>query len=492
MSGTRSVRRVILFLVCFLSMAPWASAETSTLTLQEVLSSTLRSHPKARIFDAKVDAANSARVSASGAFDLQAFGRATSSPLGKYQRYFGELGVKQPTTAYGIDIYAKYQNGAEFPPYDGRYVTSEFGKVSLGVVVPLLRGGHTDSARFARRKAELEQAIAEQERRVQRAELLAQAAEAWWRWVVTGKKLEAQRKVLSQAEERRDFLREQARVGAIAPVEVLDNERLLAARRAKLSVLELKFRRFGLKLGLYRRGQGGEPLPPSEKELPQLSFGALPYPQVAREYQEELHTVPAIQIYGTASRILKEELGLAKNEQLPELNLELFSSTGWGPTRPYSQDDSSLTETNLGGKLSLLWDVQRRKSRGKAGVVRAKLRIVEQETRLLLDSLLLDIESQLMALEAQGQAAQLSQQATKHAEEVRAAERESFQAGQSSVLSLNLRERAVLSAYIAQLDAVFEYQMAWVGLQRLFGRDTPDAYSPNSLQVSFPTQKRAP
>jgi outer membrane protein TolC len=434
------------------------------------------------VADAKVTQAEAEKIRARGEFDLKAYAEGMIAPVGKYERPYGEFGLKQATRAYGIELYAKYQNGADFAPYDGDYVTSEAGKIALGVIVPLLRGGATDAARFERYKADLEMNIAEQGRRGQRAELLAAAAEAWWKWAVTGKKLSAYRKLVSQAVERRDFVREQARVGAIAPIEVTDNERLLAARKATLAVLELEFRRSGLKLGLYRRGQGNQPLPASEEELPADSWALSSYSEVSEAFIQDLENAPALQIYQTTLEVLDAELKLAKNDQLPNLNLELFSTGSFGEPRPYSVNDDSVSEATAGGKLSFAWDVQRRKSRGKAGVIRAKKTVIEQEARLLRDTLRLDVEAQLAALQAQRAVADLSRQATDQADQVKEAEVASFEAGQSSILSVNLRERAVLSAYIAELEAIFEYQMAWVALQRLLGRDAPEAYLPLTTQ----------
>ncbi len=457
-----------------------ALASDRPLSLSEVLESALQSHPKMAIADAKVAGAEAESMQARGNFDLKLFGEGTLSPVGKYDKPYGEVGIKQPTTLYGLELYAKYQNGADHAPYDGDRVTSEAGKASLGALLPLLRGGVTDRARFQRKAAMIEVEIATLTRRSARAELLAVAAETWWKWVVTGKKLEGYRRLVQQAQERRDFLSEQAKVGAIAPVEVVDNERLLAARKAQLAVLELEFRRTSLKLGLYRRGSRSEPRPPLESELPHESWAMSARELGPGAWLSALEEAPALAIYERTLDVLRQELSLSRNEQLPELNLELFTTRSFGEPRPYSVDDSSVTETTVGGKLALSWDVQRRKARGKAGIVRAKQRVVEEELRLLRDQLSLEVQAQLAALEANRIAADLSRQATLQAEEVSVAERTSFEVGQSSVLSVNLREQAVISAYLAELDALFAYQVAWVELQRIVGRDEPAAYLPST------------
>ena len=106
--------------------------------------------------------------------------------------------------------------------------------------------------------------------------------------------------------------------------------------------------------------------------------------------------------------------------------------------------------------------------------------MIEQEARLLRDRLRLEVAGQVAALKAQSEAAELSRTATTQAGKVSEAERISFEAGQSSVLAVNLREQAVLSAYIAELDAIYEYQLARIRLHRLVGDDRPASYLPKS------------
>src|SRR5690606_4662891 len=157
--------------------------------------------------------------------------------------------------------------------------------------------------------------------------------------------------------------------------------------------------------------------------LPEVeSFDSLPRAKL----KEALLEAPGLRIYENAEKIVKKELDWAKNETLPELDLEFFASRSYGATRPYSELDRSVTETAAGGKLKFSWDVQRRKARGKAALLRAKLRAIEAKTRQLADKLGAQFEGQLASLDAQFEIAALSREATKQAREVSDAERESF------------------------------------------------------------------
>lgn len=473
-----------LLVFCGLWLSP-SLAAANTLSLVEVLKSVDATHPDLIAARAGVDEARGAIVTARGAFDLNVYAEGSHAPLGKYDKSRGAVGLSQPTTVSGLEIWTRYENGAQFPPYDGGLVTSEAGRASLGVVLPLLRGRSTDDARLGRAVSDLQLSIAKEQLRQTRASLLADAAANWWTWVITGRKLAAYEELVLQAEERKKFLEEQVEAGAIPRVELLDNLRMLAGRRARLSALELEFRRLSLTLGLYRRTEAGVPLVPSADELPQLP-PLEPFESADRaRLDRALQDAPGRRIYELAADILEKELKWAQNQTLPQLDLQLYASQSFGAVRPYSSTDSSLTETAAGGKLEFSWDVQRRRARGKGQVLKAKLNALFAKNRQLTDKLGAALEGQLASLEAQFEIAELSREATRQAREVTNAERHSFEMGQSSLLALNLREQAAITTYIEELEAVLEFQRAWVKLHEILGNDRVGDYLPPRGQANL-------
>jgi len=471
--------RNCLLTVLMVSLSHSGAAQARpVLELSEVLRSSLKSHPKVAVADAKVQAAEANRLGASGAFDLKLYANGHYAPLGKYDRPRGELGLKQPTTVLGAQLWAKYENGSNFAPYDGKRVTSEAGKASLGVLLPLMQGRSTDARRFARHRARLELQVAQELRRNQRASLLADAASTWWMWVISGKKLAVYKKLLEQAEHRQSCLKEQEALGAIGRIQTVDNERLVAERRAQLVGETWKFRKLSLKLSLYRRAKNGTPLSVELSSLPEAVAPVEVPVSVLKQTLANLKKAPAPQVYGETLRILKAELELARNDQLPQLDLEVYGAQSFGEERPYSLNDSSLTETVVGGMLKFSMPVQRRKARGKAALLRAKKRQLELERRFALEQLSARARMEFAALVAQYESAKLSRQAVRYAREVAEAEADSFALGDSSVLSVNLREQATLKSYLGELDSVLGYHLSWIELQRISGRESIVQYLP--------------
>lgn len=471
------MKRFALFALLCAWLTP-SAAWAEPLGLVAVLRSAEETHPEILAARAGLDEARGGLLAARGAFDLKLYAEGGHAPVGKYDKSFGAVGLSQPTTAWGAELFARYENGAGFAPYDGSRVTSEAGRASVGLLLPLLRGRAIDEGRLGRLVGELQVTIALEQLRQARASTLAAAASVWWKWVITGRKLTAHEQLVLQAETRRHFLEEQVKAGAIPRVELVDNLRVLAGRRAKLAAMKLEFRQLGLELGLYRRTETGSPLPATQEELPPLPDVQPFDPKGRAALESVLLDAPGLRIYDLAARMVEQELRWSRNQTQPALDLELYTSQSFGATRPYSELDSSVTETAAGGKLKLSWDVQRRKARGKAAAQRAKLSGLEAKSRQLRDKLGAAFEGQMASLEAQFEIAELSRDATQNAREVSEAERQSFETGQSSLLALNLREQAAISTYLEELDAILEFQRAWVKLHELLGTDALSEYLP--------------
>lgn len=462
------------------------------LQLTDVLKSAAASHPKLLSGAAKIDAAKGSALSANGAFDLEMYAEGTYSPVGKYSEPRGEVGLKQPTPLWGAKFYAKYENGEDFAPYDGALVTSEAGKASLGVLLPLLQGRAIDSSRFNQLRTSIEVAIAEQTLRSVQADVLAAAASAWWKWVVAGKKLSIQQLLLKQAEARQEFLIEQVKVGAIPNIEVADNERLVAQRRAKLVALEWEFVQQSLHLGLYYRDNTGRPQRVGIEHLPQQPLATFSPNLSLDALLSSLESSPGAQIYRKTLTALDAELSLANNAQLPQLDVEVFGSRSFGDVRRYSAIDTTITETVIGGRLRWSLDVQRREARGKARTVHAKRLALEQELELVVQTLRAQAEASFSALRAQHEVTQLNRAATLLSTRVTEAETESFKHGQSSVLAVNLREQAEAAAYLSEAESTLDFHLAWIELQRLLGKNETSDYLPELMSATAPNLSSEP
>ncbi len=451
---------------------------TAPLTLERFLEHVVERHPKvsaARFNSAQADAGITA---ARGAFDLKVEASAQHYPVGTYNKSRYEVGAKQPTTVWGSELWLKYRNGWNHPSYDGDFVTTELGQISAGVLVPLLRDGLIDERRLELVRRKIEREIAEYEQKQTTIDVLADAASLWWKWAILGQKCEVYRRLVRQAEQRATFLGEQVRVGALAQIETIDNKRLILSRRAKLNELSLQLRQTALKMGLYRRLPNGTAQPASAFERPELNRK---YPAAAartRSWEKDIESVPTALAFESALRLLDQEVRAANNQQLPRLDLKVGVSHGAGQVRYYSPTGYVPRETAVGGSLTFGLDVQRRKTRGKTAALQHKKRALKQKYELFKDTTRVDLAALAQAIEMQRQIAMQNHEATQLAQKLVEAETASLEVGQSTIMNLNIREQAVLNAGLAELEALLEFHLASIELQRLRGKSSPEDYYP--------------
>ncbi len=445
----------------------------SALTLSNYLAEVFLHQPQLLASQHEVSAAEAAVLSAEGAFDLELYASGNHYPLGKYERTQAQVGFKQPTRLWGTEVWAKYQNGADYPPYEGGSVTSEWGKVSAGILLPLLRNGATDEHRYTLAASEMQRDFAEHKLRQMMSELLADAAQSWWKWCILGHKTRVYETLLQQAMERQNMLEELAAEGLLAKVEAIDNRRTILARRVDHTTIQAEFMAAGIQVGLYRRDTSGAPRWATAVELPELPLAVSPPPLEWTRLDGELEQAPVASAYRSMLQRVEQELSLAQNQQLPRLNLQLAASHSAGDPRRYSPVSSSVSETTVGGQLELSLDVQRRKARGKAGALRAKRSQVQEELRGAKDIMRAEVLSAHQILQAQMQAVEQSRTATALAKQVAQAEADSLLAGQSTVMNVNIREQAVLTAHLAELQALHSLQSAWIEMQRARGKSNP-------------------
>lgn len=439
------------------------------LTLDLVLRSSLELHPKLKIASLNVSEAEGAEQSARGEFDLGLKAEGEASPLGYYDRTFGSIGLTQPTKIYGLEFKAGYKNGADFPVYDGKYVTSDGGELSIGALLPILRGGLTDGRRFGVIQAGIYRKVAEEALKQARAELLGSAAAAYYKWVITAHKRRVYEELVRLASDRQVYLEEQVRSGQVAEIELVDNGRLVDSRRLALLELELALKREALNLSFYLR-RTGRPREPRLAELPSLepAFASAPS---AIPTDDVLLETPTLRAQRFVTDAIGQELRLAKNQLLARLDFGVEATQGLGSARLYGQQYLSETETRVTGKLGFALDLQRRKARGKALSLEAKAKALEQKITMNRELLVQELEALRATWTNATARVELARRALEAARVMANAERERLELGQSSILQINLREEAERNAELSELDARLAYHLARAQYQSALGRD---------------------
>lgn len=440
---------------------PPAAQSAEPLALDMVLRAVDASFPLLEAARQERDSAEGSLRAAEGAFDPSLQLRGTAIVGGYYEYVRGDLTLRQPTQLWGATLFAGYRIGrgissGGIPDYYGNYETNEAGEVRAGVQVPLLRNGPIDSRRAGIRRAELGRPIASLN--VESASLLYRrgAAEKYWDWVAAGRRLAIARSLLTLATERNQAIAARVERGDLPAIERNDNLRVVAQRRGRVVSAERGLQRAAIELSLYFRDAEGRTIMPTEAQLP----ADLPEPtplspaSVADDREAALARRPEVRRLTAQRAQVEVDRELASNQMMPAIDVSLAASQDLG--------EGAYQRARPDVEASLMLDIPilNRVARGRLEVARAGLARLDEQLRYARDRVLADVRDALSAVETALERAELATQERDIARTVAASERTNFELGNSTILSVNLREQAAAEAALRVVDARADYHKA--------------------------------
>lgn len=417
--------------------------------LQTVLDAVEAQHPSVLAALAELDAAEAGRFGAAGGFDPQLSAGAHLQD-GPYTHRVARVMVVQPTPLWGAELSAGWMLGdGDFASYDPAKTGPE-GAWQARLSVPLLAGRAIDPRRAMLALAAFEQDGAAARLENTRLALARDATLAWVEWRAAGELRALAVALLSQAESRQDWIVQRVAAEDLPAIDVADNRRTLLARRGDLASAEANLTRARAQLALYLRDTNGQgidagapepgPWPPLPPHLAPPA-GALPADAGHPRLTSAAAAVDAADVRVT----------LAENQRLPKLDAQ----ASW------KRDVDALTAdpTQLRAGAVLAVPIPQRTARAEADRAEARKTAAEQALRLTADQLAADRIRALAALEAAQARAAWLRESVALAEEVEAAERSRYEAGDSTLLTVVLREQARAEAQAAWIRAE---QAVWV------------------------------
>jgi len=431
-----------------------AADAAPSLTLGEVLTSAEQTFPMLEAARQETDAAAGEALAAEGAFDLRLQASAETLRGTGYENDRGSFVLQQPLTFGGASIFGGYRLGRGiFAPYDGKAQTLTDGEWKAGVSLPLLRDRAIDSRRAGVARTALGVEAATYRADGARLRVLADAATRYWDWVAAGHQLVVASSLLAIAEARDRDLGTAVSLGAIAPVERLDNQRSILQRRSGVIAATRAFERHALALSLYLRGPDGTPRMPSVTQVPPSTLSVPPPPDAATveaDVVRALDARPEVRslLIGRAQQDVALEL--ARNEALP--SLEIFGEVA----RDRGAGSASLRGTEVDAGASFMLPMQRRQARGQTRAALAARARIDAELRLARDRVRVEVEDALSAWRAAAASLDLIRQELDAARALEQAERDRFVLGESTQFLVNLRELATAEGAFREIAAVAE------------------------------------
>lgn len=444
------------------------------LQLSQVTESIYTSFPALQAASLEMEVAAGKHVAAWGEFDLKVKADSISQPLGYYKNYRNSLKLEQGLWAGGA-AYGQYRVGnGSFPTWYGERETNEGGEFKIGIAQPLLKDRNIDQRRADILQASLRQQQVEPAVRGQLLAFVNAGADAYWSWVAAGQAYETNRDLLRITIERNKIYEARVKLEDLPEIELVQNERLIASREAKLIESQRKLQQSAIKLSLFLRDEKGDPFLPPPGQLPK-GFPPPVKPNLDRlesDIAAAYVARPELQELALMRSQAEIDLATGQNLTLPSLNAALEASKDVGqPTS--SKGDKTPFEMEAG--LYFEVPVQRRKGQGKIQEAQGKIGQLTAKRRLVENKIMLEVQDAMSALTASYDRWLRAQEGVMFAKQLEAAERARFARQDNDLLRVALQETAALEAKLLEIEAIADYFKAAAAYRAALATDPFEA-----------------
>jgi outer membrane protein TolC len=439
------VMAAVAVLVCGAGRA-WAqsttgvSPESPTLGFAEYYRAVRQFHPVTRQAQLGVDAASADVRGALGAFEPVLSASWDNKTFGG-KRYWDEYAYKLIVpTPVGADIKLGYERaaGSNLNP---EMVTPTGGLFSAGLSIPFGQRMLTDERRNALSLARAVRDLAEAERTAVLNKLLLTAAKDWASWFEAERRAQIATEGVALAEFRLGAVRNRVRNGDASAIDTV--EAALEVERRTVSRLESDATAFTARLaaGAHLWNARGEPVELASNVRPvadSARWGATEVITLERALALAERAHPELAKLAAKLRQSAAQRTLAVQGVLPLVSLDVAAIAGGSASALEVSSDNA--KAGLTAKVSPLLI----KDRAKLSAATAKLerdRVEYERVRREVSIAVRDALNALAAVEEQ-----LVRQAriVTQASRLRDGEQQRYDGGESSLLVVNLRERALL------------------------------------------------
>lgn len=444
--------------------APFVAATPEPLALRRVVESVYTSFPAMEAALREFDIAAGKQQAAWGEFDLKLKAESISQPEGYYDNYRNHVKLEQALMSGG-GLFGQYRIGdGSYPEYYRDRETNEGGEFKVGWETPLLRGRRIDGRRAEIFQTTIRRQQVDPEVQSLLLEFTFGATDAYWSWVAAGVSYDAQRDLLRVTVERNKQFEQRVKLGDLAEIELVQNERLIASREAKVIEAERKLQQAAIKLSLYLRDEQGQPIMPSPSMLPS-GFPEPTPPDLEAfplELEQALAQRPELRELDFQREQYEVDLALGQNMRLPGLNAVVVASKDVGAPAT-KKGDKTPFELEAG----LLFDLplQRRKADGKIQEAQGKLAQLAAKRVFTANKIANQVQDAQSALATSYERVGRARRNVVLARRLEAAERLRFEADDSDLLRVALQEAAEIEATLLEIETLADYFKAEAALR---------------------------
>lgn len=422
------------------------------LRLTDVLASTNEHFPLLLAVEQERTVAAAARLSAEGQFDTT-FSTRTVEQEGTFDSTSVDLGMEQPLPFSGASVFGGWRLGdGDFPIYGGSAKTADGGEFRAGLKVPLLQNREIDPRRAKLRAAQIEEQLAEPTIRRAQLDYLRGAAQAYWAWVGAGAQYDVTRQLVELAESRQAFIDEQRRAELVPETTEALNLRLLAGREEQQLAAERALQKAAVRLSLFHRTPAGNPVVPDSARLPSQFIETKPAPPYTSNLSDDIAKAvierPEMERFQLQKGKTSVDLQLARNQLAPAVSLYAAATEDSGSAKDTYTGEGPFETDRSAVKVGVSVEVplQRRDARGRADATEARLTQLLAKERYARDEIAAQVQDAVSELDQTYKRLLKARVQLAQAVRVRSMETESFRAGRTSLIDLNLQEVAAAEA----------------------------------------------
>ncbi len=415
------------------------------ITLDAFVARAAAHHPSVRQAAAARDQVRAEALAARGGFDpyLSAiWDTKRFKGIGYYDELDARLVVPTP---WGVDFKLGWERAAGQIINPERATPGE-GLLSFGVMLPLGPRLLTDERRTARDQAEIARDAADAERDAAVARVLQAAARDWGQWAESERRARIATEGVELARFRLSALRRRVETGDAASIDSVEaNAELTARELLRLdAVAAARIARAVAEAWWWKPDGSPDAFPAAAQPAERAELGsereALAVDGDRLRFLVARH--PLVQQATARWRQAEAARRLAATGILPSASVELSGLAAGSSFGDINAPSLTGDDSKFSGNVRLPLFPRREVGRLRAAEARARATGLERD-RLRRD---VEVEAQRALIELEVVDAQLDRQESLVAmqRQLLAAEQQRFEAGESSLLIVNLRERALL------------------------------------------------
>lgn len=448
-----AISRVLLVATSSLFLLSAASVNAK-LTVQAVIESIEKNHPKIQELAAKRAQAEQEEMAALGAFDPVIEQNTNLRLSGYYTGQFIEQKVSRRFQSIGGEMFGGYRlSGGSFPEYEGDYRTLGGGEPNIGVALSLLQNREIDDERNALQNALLKREHWRARERATRNQTLFYGLSAFLDWYSASLQYQVIRELVINSEERLEGIKGRVASGDLAQISLVEFEVTLLTRNQALQKAKLELLLAKEALVFYWRDEYGEMRPVTD--IPDDANGIdWPYvipPLSEAEIQRTIRLHPIVIALEAEQKQAINNERLSANDLLPTLDIEFKVARDVGG----GSETLDGTETKLGLQFKMPLGFRTAKAKN----AQAKLKVKEFDYALkdLTDSMSRDIHQAMDGIQFSNQILEMNEKTVKLTEKLLAQESIRFKAGASDLFLLNNREATAITAKLERIQARIDF-----------------------------------